>query len=105
MRDFVGIGAQRRELQSGLSWLECEWVNLDRIEEVFAALLAGEEVINPGEKPVSTKLPGVTRSLHAESLCQVQPVLAGLAWKDVRAADPVEYGRDLYQHVAAVALG
>ena len=46
MRDLMRIGAKGGKLQSALPGFECERVDLEGIEKVFATLLVGEEVID-----------------------------------------------------------
>ena len=43
VRDFVSVGAERSEWESGLHRFEGEGIDLDGIEQVFAALLAGKK--------------------------------------------------------------
>src|SRR5258708_39159098 len=59
MRDFVGVGAKRAERKSGFHWSESEGIDIDGIKEIFAALLAGKEVVDPGEKRVAAEFEGV----------------------------------------------
>jgi len=46
VRDLMRIGAKGGKLQSALPGFECERVDLEGIEKVFATLLVGEEVID-----------------------------------------------------------
>lgn len=80
-------------------------LTLIRVEEVFAALLAGEEIVDPGEQSVTSELPGIAAAFQAHSLSEVQAMLEGLAREKVGASHAVEDVGNLYQHVAGIAVG
>src|SRR5271167_1322732 len=65
-RDGVGVGAQRSERESTFLRLEGEGIDLDGIEDIFAALLAGEEIVDPGDENVAAKLEGMAAGIEAE---------------------------------------
>ena len=81
-----------------------ERIHLDGIKKIFAALLAGKEIVNPREQPVAAELPGIARAFQANGFRQVQAMLAGLARQQVRASHAVEDRRNLDQHVAGIAV-
>src|ERR1700740_360797 len=91
-RNFVGIGAERRERESAFLGREGEGIHLDGIEKIFTALLAGEEIVDPGDKGIAAELEGVAAGIEAESFGDVQAVLTGSARQYVRAADGVDDG-------------
>jgi len=105
VRDFVSVGAQRRECESGFHRLEGEGIDLDGIEKIFAALLAGEEIVDRGEEAVAAELPAIAAAFEADGFGEVQAVFASLARKQVGASDAVEDVRNLDQDVAGVAVG
>src|SRR5579863_8937940 len=98
------ISAQRRQLQSRLHRLECKRVDLDRIEEIFAALLAREEVVDPGKKRVSAEFQVIASAIDADAFSQVSPMLARLARKQVRPPYAIEDVGNFDQHIAGVAV-
>src|SRR5260370_20320145 len=101
----MGVGAERRKRESGFHRREGEWIDFDGVEEIFAALLAGEKVVDPGEKRVAAELEGVSAAIEAESFSEMEAVLAGGARQDVGAADGVHDGGDLHQGVGGVGVG
>ena len=105
LRHGVGVGAQRRERQSGFHGREGEGVHFDGIEKIFAALLAGKEVVDPGEQGIAAELEGVAPGIEAESFGEMEAMLAGGAGKNVGAANGVNDGRNLDQRVGGVGVG
>src|SRR5258708_21317362 len=101
----MGVGAERRKRESGFHGREGEWIDFDGVEQIFAALLAGEKVVNPGEKRVAAELEGVSAGIEAESFGEMESVLAGGARQDVGAADGVHDGGKLHEGVGGVGVG
>ena len=99
----MSVGAERSEFESGFHGLEGEGIDFDGIEEEFAALLAGEEIVNPGEETVAAELPGMATAFEADGFGEMQAMLAGLAGKHTGASDAVEDGGNFDEHVAGVA--
>src|SRR6516162_8701177 len=97
MRNFVGVGAERRELHSSFDGLERVRIDFDWIEEILTALLAGEEVEDGGEEAVTADLPGIAAALDVECFGNVQTVFACLAGEHIRSSRAVENRGDLYQ--------
>ena len=85
--------------------LEGEGIDLDRVEKVFADLLAGEEIVDPGKQAITAELPGIAAAFQAHSLSQMQAMLAGLAREKVGASHAVEDVGNLYQNIAGIAVG
>src|SRR5260370_11339090 len=99
------VGAERRKRESGFHRREGEWIDFDGVEEILAALLAGEKVVDPGEKRVADELEGVSAAIEAESFSEMEAVLAGGARQDVGAADGVHDGGNLHEGVGGVGVG
>ena len=95
VRDFVSVGAQRREIEPALHGLESERIDFDGIEKIFAALLSGEKVVDRRKKGVAAQFPRVARAFVTYGFREVQTMLAGLAGKKVGASHAVEDGRNL----------
>ena len=103
--DGVRIGAEGAERKSGFHRFESEGIDFDGIEEVLATLLAGEEVVDPGEKRVAAELEGMAAGIEAESFGKVEAVLASGAGEQVGTADGVHDGGDLDEGVGGVGVG
>src|SRR5271166_7187234 len=65
-RNAVSVGAERSEWESGFPRLEREWINLDGVENIFAVLLAGKKIVDPGDEAVAAELEGMTAGVKAE---------------------------------------
>src|SRR5262249_44737988 len=104
MRDLVRVGAKRRKLKPRFLWLKRERIHLDRVKEILPALLAGEEVIDPGQQRVAAEFPGIAAPFKAERFRRMHAMLARLAGKNVRATHSIENAGDFGQHVAGVAV-
>src|SRR5882724_206683 len=105
VRDFVSVGAQRRELEPRFHRLKRKRIYLERIEEIFAALLARKKIVDLGEQAITAELPGIARTVVTESFGQMQAVLARLPRQQVGAPNAVHDGWNLDQHVAGVGVG
>src|SRR5579863_758838 len=105
MRDGVGVGTKGAERKSGFLRFESEGVHFNRIEKIFSTLLAGEKVINPGEKRVAAKFQGVAAGIETEGLGEVETMLAGGAGEDVGTADGVHNGWDFDESGGGVGVG
>ena len=102
VRDFVGVRAQGAQRESGFHGLEGEGIDLDGIEKIFAALLAGEKIVDPSEEAVAAELPCIAAAFVADRFGEVQAMLAGLAGKKVGASYAVEDVKNFNQHVVSV---
>src|SRR5882762_2008004 len=105
VRDCVGVRAKRTERKSRFHGCKGEGIDLDGIKEILAALLAGEEIVDPGEKRVAAKLEGVAGSVEAQGFGEVQSVLTRRTGEQVGAADRINDGWNLDQSVSAVCIG
>src|SRR5205814_1530559 len=104
MRHLVRVGPQRGELKRSHLRFEGERIDLDGIEEIFAALLAREEIKNLGDERIAAELQRVAGAFYADRVREMHAVLAGFAWQHAGPADGVENGRNLDQDVAAVGI-
>ena len=77
VRDGVGISAKRSEWEPGFFRCKGEGVDFDFVEKIFAALLAGEEIVDPGDESVAAKLKGVAAGIETESFGKLGAVFAG----------------------------
>src|SRR5579863_2603430 len=105
MRDGVSVGTKGAEWKSGLLRFEGEGVHFNRIEKIFATLLAGEKVINPGEKRVAAKFQGMVAGIETEGLGEVETMLAGSAGEDVGTTNSVHDGWDFDESGGGVGVG
>src|ERR1700691_4291398 len=87
MRDSVSVGAERGERESGFLRFEGKGVDLDGIENVFAALLAGKIIVEPGDEGVAAELERVAAGIEAESFGKLAAMFARGAGEQVRASD------------------
>ena len=76
LRDLVGVGAERGERQSGFHGLEGEGIDFDDVEEIFAALLAGKIIIEPGDEGIAAELEGMAAGIEAESFGKLAAMFA-----------------------------
>jgi len=76
MRNGVGVGAEGRERKSGFLGFEGEGIDLDDIENIFAALLAGKKIVDPGDKGIATELEGMAAAIEAEGFGELGAVFA-----------------------------
>ena len=105
LRVGVGVGTKGRERKSGFLRLESEGIHFDLVEEVFAALLAGEEIVNPGDEGVAAEFEGVAAGIEAESFGKLGAVFASGAGEQVRAANAVDNVGNLDKRVTGVGIG
>ncbi len=63
---------------------------LMRIEEIFAALLAGEEIVDPCDQGIAAELEGMAAGIEAESFGKLGAVFARGAGELVGASDAVD---------------
>ena len=105
MRHAVSVGAQRGERQSGFLRFEGEGIDFDDVEKIFAALLAGKEIVDPGEKGVAAELERVAAGIEAEGFGKLGAVLASGAGKKIGASDAVDDVGNFDQRVAGVGVG
>ena len=56
MRDRVRISPQRRQRKSGLLRFKGKRIDFNNVKNIFAALLAGEKIIDPCDQRVAPKL-------------------------------------------------
>ena len=105
VRDLVGIGAEGSEWESGFLRLEGEGIDLDFVEEIFAALLTGKIVVNPGDEGVAAEFEGVAAGIEAEGFGQLGAVFAGGAGEQIGASDAVDDVGDFDEGVAGVGVG
>src|SRR5437879_4243620 len=75
-RDLVRVGAQRRERQSPDLRDESEGVHLDVVIDVFAAKEAGKVIIGAREAHIAAELDGVQARRKAQSVGDIEAVLA-----------------------------
>src|SRR5579863_1870603 len=94
VRNLVSISAQRRELQPGFHRLKGERVDFDGIKKILSALLAREEIVNPGAQRIAAKLPGMAAAIEADGSRQMQAVFPSGAREQVGAADAIDDVRD-----------
>src|SRR5271163_2786830 len=80
-RDGVGISAERSKRQPRFHGFECKRIDLDNVEQIFAALLAGEIVIDPRDERVAAELEGVAAGIEAESFGELAAMFARGAGK------------------------
>src|ERR1700730_13970434 len=105
VRNRVGVGAEGSERKSGLLRLEGERIHLDDVEKIFAILLAGIVIVNPGDERVAPELEGVAAGIEAESLGKLAAVFARGPGEQVGAPDTVENVGDFDERVAGVGVG
>lgn len=105
VRYLMGIGPQRRKLQAGLSGPKRERIDLDRIEKIFTALLAGEEVVDRGEERIAAELQRMPLSFQAHGFGEVEAMLPGLPRQHVGPPDSIENRRNLHQNIVTIAEG
>ena len=63
-----------------------------------------KEVVDPGEKRVAAEFEGMTAGIEAESLGEMEAVLASGAGKQVRASDSVHDRGDFGESVGGVGV-
>src|SRR5271157_4399455 len=75
-RDSVGVGTERSQREPGFHGLEGEGIDLDNVEEILAALLAGVKIINPGDERVAAELERMAAGIEAQCLGKLGAVFA-----------------------------
>src|SRR5579863_4228121 len=88
--DGVGVGAERGERESGFLGLEGEGIDFDFVEEVFAALLAGKKIVDPGNQGVTAELERVAIGIEAEGFGKLAAVFTGGAGEKIGASDAID---------------
>src|SRR5580700_3160956 len=101
-RNGVGVGAERSERESGFHGFEGERIDFDDVEEIFAALLAGEVVVDPCDEGVATELEGMAAGIEAQRFGKLGAVFAGSAGELVGASDAIDNIGDFNQGVGSV---
>jgi hypothetical protein len=101
----VGISAQRRERQPGFLRLKGEGIYFEDVEDIFAALLAGKIIVDPGQEGVASEFERVAAAIKAEGLGQLGAVFAGSAGQKVGASDAIDNVGDFNQGVIRVGVG
>src|ERR1700734_2146743 len=104
-RDVVRVGAKRREWKAGFHGCESEGIHFDGIEDIFAALLAREKVIDPGDEGVAAELEGMAAGIEAEGFGKLGAVFASGAGEQVGASDAVDNICNFDESVAGVGVG
>lgn len=105
VRDGVGVGAERREREPGFLRFKGEGIDFNFIEKIFAALLAGKEIIDPRDESVSTKFKGVAAGIKTKSLCKLGAVFAGRTRKQIGTTDTVDDVSHFDERVVGVGIG
>ena len=98
--NLVGVGAERGERKSSFHGLESEGIHFDFVEEVFAVLLAGKKIVDPGEERIAAEFEGM-----AEGLGKLGAMFARGAGKQVGTADAVHEVVDFDESVVGVGVG
>src|SRR5580698_5139895 len=101
----MGVGPERSQRESSFLRFEGEGIDLDFVEEIFAALLAREEVIDPCNEGVAAEFEGMAAGIEAESFGELGTVFAGGAREQVGAPDTVDDVRNLNERVGGVGIG
>src|SRR5579863_3088019 len=83
MRYLMGKRPQRRQRQTLLLGHITVRIYFQQIEKKFTALLAGKEIVDPGEQGVAAKLPGISFRVEAQGFSKVQLMFAGLPRQQV----------------------
>ena len=103
--DCVSVGAERCEGKSGLHGFEGKRIDFDGIENVFAALLAGEEVVDPGKERVASELERMPAGIEAQSFSKLGAMFARGTGKLVGAANAIDDVGDFDQRIGGVGVG
>src|SRR5580698_6574762 len=104
-RDGVSISAKRRERQPRFHGFEGERIDLNDVEQIFAALLTGEVVVDPRNQRVTAELERMAAGIEAESLGKLAAVFARGARKLIGASDAVDDVGNLDQGVGGIGEG
>src|SRR5580698_9412715 len=86
----VSVSAQRHQRQPAFLRCKREGIHLDGVEDVFAVLLAGEIIVNPGNEGIASKFQGVAAAVEAECFGKLGAVFAGGARKQIGTSNAVE---------------
>jgi len=105
VRDGVGVGAERSERESGFHGFESKGIDLDDIEETFAALLAGEEVVDPGDEGVAAEFEGMAAGVESEGFGKLGAVFASGAGELIGASGAIDDVGNLDGRVVGVGVG
>src|SRR5579863_8181989 len=84
------IGTERSQRKTRFLWFEAERIHFNNIEKIFAALLAGEKVVDPCDESVAAELEGMPASVEAESLGQLGAMFTRGAGKLIGATDAID---------------
>src|SRR5947207_15809242 len=90
VRHLVCIGPEWRQRQAAQKRQEGEGIDIDWIENEFAAEVSGEKIVNASQQRVPTKLKGMTLAFTTDGFRAVQAVLASFARQNVRTSYAVE---------------
>ena len=104
-RHGVGVGAERGEWEPGFHGREGEGIDFDGIEDVFAALLAGEIVVEPGDEGIAAEFERVVAGIEAESFGELAAMFASGAREQIGATDAVDDVGDFDQRVGGIGVG
>src|SRR5208282_3564075 len=104
-RDGVSVGAEGSEWESGFHGFEREGIDLDDVEEIFATLLTGIVIVDPGDQGVAAELEGVAAGIEAKGFGELGAVFASGAGELVGAANAVDDVGDFDQGVGGVGVG
>ena len=105
VRHRMGVGPQRREREPGFLWFEGEGIHLNDIEEIFTTLLAGEKIVDPGDKSVAANLDGVAAGIEAEGFGKLGTVFASGSRELIGAPDAIDDVVNLDERVVGVCVG
>ena len=104
-RHGVGVGAERGEWEPGFHGREGEGIDFDGIEDIFTALLAGEEIVDPGDEEVASELERITTRIEAEGFGKLGAVLASGPGEQVGASYAVDDIGNFDEGVVGVGVG
>src|SRR5271168_659169 len=94
-RDGMSVGAERRKRKSGFHGLEGEGIDFDYVEEILAALLAREVVVDPCDQGIAAELEGMAAGIEAQGFGKLGAVFARSAGELVGAPNAVDnVGKD-----------
>src|SRR5580700_808015 len=104
-RDRVSVSAERRERQTRFHGFEGEGVDLDYVEQIFAALLAGEVIVDPCDERVAAELERMAAGIEAESFGKLAAMFASGTRKLIGTSNAVDDVGNLDQRVGGIGIG
>src|SRR5580698_8780102 len=104
LRDGVGVGAERGEWEPGFHRFEGEGIDLDDIEEIFAALLAGVVIVEQSNEGIAAELERMATGIEAQGFGKLAAMFAGGARELVGAANTVDEVGNFNQSVGGVGI-